>query len=149
MHYSHVENWLENWLLHVFVCACTIWYNSSHPFFNKNAQFCLYFMQKEIEILRARLAVLEAKDQQLRREIQDQDQFIQMQDCELSTLLSWVSLGDLQEIGKALTETSKASQNIPCTLDLPESLKRYVLLYDTLKSCIKTLLYCFLLISVL
>uniref|UniRef100_A0A670HMA3 DISC1 scaffold protein n=1 Tax=Podarcis muralis TaxID=64176 RepID=A0A670HMA3_PODMU len=82
------------------------------------------WIQKEIEILRARLAVLEAKDQQLRREIQDQDQFIQMQDCELSTLLSWVSLGDLQEIGKALTETSKASQNIPCTLDLPESLKR-------------------------
>ncbi|XP_053238486.1 disrupted in schizophrenia 1 protein isoform X4 [Podarcis raffonei] len=81
-------------------------------------------IQKEIEILRARLAVLEAKDQQLRREIQDQDQFIQMQDCELSTLLSWVSLGELQEIGEALTETSKASQNIPCTLDLPESLKR-------------------------
>ncbi|CAI5770539.1 QUALITY PROTEIN: disrupted in schizophrenia 1 [Podarcis lilfordi] len=82
------------------------------------------WIQKEIEILRARLAVLEAKDQQLRREIQDQDQFIQTQDCELSTLLSWVSLGELQEIGKALTETSKASQNIPCTLDLPESLKR-------------------------
>ncbi|XP_033000168.1 disrupted in schizophrenia 1 protein isoform X2 [Lacerta agilis] len=82
------------------------------------------WIQKEIEILRARLAVLEAKDQQLRREIQDQDQFIQMQDCELSTLLSWVSLGELQEIGKALTETSKASHNIPWTLDLPESLKR-------------------------
>nr|XP_034964341.1 LOW QUALITY PROTEIN: disrupted in schizophrenia 1 protein [Zootoca vivipara] len=82
------------------------------------------WIQKEIEILRARLAVLEAKDQQLRREIQDQDQFIQTQDCELSTLLSWVSLGELQEIGKALTETSKASHSIPCTLDLPESLKR-------------------------
>ncbi|XP_066479132.1 disrupted in schizophrenia 1 protein [Tiliqua scincoides] len=82
------------------------------------------WIQKEIEILRARLVVLEAKDQQLRREIEEQDQFLHVQDCELSTLLSWISLEELQTIGKALAETSEASQQIPCTLDFPESIKR-------------------------
>lgn len=89
------------------------------------SNFCFHFTQKEIEILRARLVVLEAKDQQLRREIEEQDQFLHVQDCELSTLLSWISRGELQAIGKALTETSNASRQIPCSLDFPESIKRY------------------------
>ncbi|KAL8185898.1 UNVERIFIED_CONTAM: hypothetical protein K2H54_059612 [Gekko kuhli] len=86
------------------------------------------WIQKEIELLRARLAVLEAKDQQLRREIENQDPAIQLQDSELSTLLSWVSHRELQAIGKALADTLEASHQVPCSLDFPESIKRYLLL---------------------
>ncbi|XP_060098900.1 LOW QUALITY PROTEIN: disrupted in schizophrenia 1 protein [Heteronotia binoei] len=82
------------------------------------------WIQKEIELLRARMAVLEAKDQQLRREIENQDCIIQLQNSELSTLLSWVSHGELQAIGKALADTLEASHQIPCSLDFPESIKR-------------------------
>ena len=49
-------------------------------------------MQKEIEDLRVRLSVLEEKDQQLQREIEEQDRLIQSQDCELTALLGCVSL---------------------------------------------------------
>ncbi|XP_077202447.1 disrupted in schizophrenia 1 protein isoform X3 [Paroedura picta] len=81
-------------------------------------------LQKEIELLKARLAFLEAKDQQLRQEIENQDPLIQMLDSELSTLLSWVSHEELQTIGKSLADTLKASHQIPCSLDFPESIKR-------------------------
>ncbi|XP_063163097.1 disrupted in schizophrenia 1 protein isoform X2 [Candoia aspera] len=82
------------------------------------------WIQKEIEVLKAKLVVLEAKDQQLRIEIQEQDRLIQEQDYELSTLLSWVSLKELQTIGKALADILAASHKIPCRLDFPESVKR-------------------------
>uniref|UniRef100_A0A8B9R7K4 DISC1 scaffold protein n=1 Tax=Anas platyrhynchos TaxID=8839 RepID=A0A8B9R7K4_ANAPL len=74
-------------------------------------RFCS--MQKEIEDLRARLAVLEAKDQQLRREIEEQDRLIQSQDCELTALLGCVSLRELQEISKAVDDTLASSYQIP------------------------------------
>ncbi|XP_075780856.1 disrupted in schizophrenia 1 protein isoform X2 [Pelodiscus sinensis] len=80
-------------------------------------------LQKEIEDLRARLAVLEAKDQQLKRDIEEQDRLIQLQDCELSALLSCVSLRELQEISKALDDTLAASYQIPFSLDLPGTVK--------------------------
>uniref|UniRef100_A0A670Z5T2 DISC1 scaffold protein n=1 Tax=Pseudonaja textilis TaxID=8673 RepID=A0A670Z5T2_PSETE len=73
-------------------------------------------VQKEIEVVRAKLAVLEAKDQQLRIEIQEQDHHIQEQDNELSTLLSWVSLKELQTTGKALADILVASDKIPYSL---------------------------------
>ncbi|XP_058022498.1 disrupted in schizophrenia 1 protein [Ahaetulla prasina] len=82
------------------------------------------WIQKEIEVLRAKLVVLEAKDQQLRIEIQEQDCHIQEQDYELSTLLSWLSLKELQTIGKALADILVASHKIPYRLDFPESVKR-------------------------
>uniref|UniRef100_A0A803SSZ8 DISC1 scaffold protein n=1 Tax=Anolis carolinensis TaxID=28377 RepID=A0A803SSZ8_ANOCA len=82
------------------------------------------WIQREIEVLRARLVVLEAKDQQLRREIHVQDQFLQAQDCELPALLSWVSPRELQAICKDLADTSEASCKIPHSLDFPESIKR-------------------------
>lgn len=82
-------------------------------------------VQKEIEVLRAKLVVLEAKDQELRIEIQEQDRHIQEQDYELSTLLSWVSLKELQTIGKALADILVASHKIPYRLEFPESVKRY------------------------
>ncbi|XP_070590064.1 disrupted in schizophrenia 1 protein [Erythrolamprus reginae] len=82
------------------------------------------WIQKEIEVLRAKLVVLEAKDQQLKTEIQEQDRRIQEQDYELSTLLSWVTLKELQTIGKALADILVASHKIPRRLDFPESVKR-------------------------
>uniref|UniRef100_A0A8C6VPD4 DISC1 scaffold protein n=1 Tax=Naja naja TaxID=35670 RepID=A0A8C6VPD4_NAJNA len=82
------------------------------------------WIQKEIEVVRAKLAVLEAKDQQLRIEIQEQDHHVQEQDYELSALLSWVSLKELQTTGKALADILVASDKIPYRLDFPDSVKR-------------------------
>ncbi|XP_065586465.1 disrupted in schizophrenia 1 protein [Cyrtonyx montezumae] len=80
-------------------------------------------LQKEIEDLRVRLAVLEEKDQQLQREIDQQDRLIQPQDCELTALLGCVSLRELQEISKAVDDTLASSYQIPFTLDLPGTIK--------------------------
>ncbi|NXE26240.1 DISC1 protein, partial [Ardeotis kori] len=81
------------------------------------------WLQKEIEDLRARLAILEAKDQHLRREIEEQDRLIQSQDCELTALLGCVSLRELQEISKAVDDTLASSYQIPFSLDLPGTIK--------------------------
>ncbi|PKU43082.1 disrupted in schizophrenia 1 protein [Limosa lapponica baueri] len=81
------------------------------------------WLQKEIEDLQARLAVLEAKDQQLRREIEEHDRLIQSQDCELTALLGCVSLKELQEISKAVDDTLASSYQIPFSLDLPGTIK--------------------------
>ncbi|OXB58245.1 hypothetical protein ASZ78_001125 [Callipepla squamata] len=83
-------------------------------------------LQKEIEDLRVRLAVLEEKDQQLQREIDQQDRLIQPQDCELTALLGSVSLRELQEISKAVDDTLTSSYQIPFSLDLPGTIKRYL-----------------------
>ncbi|NXC45454.1 DISC1 protein, partial [Penelope pileata] len=80
-------------------------------------------LQKEIEDLRVRLAVLEAKDQQLRREIEEQDRLIQSQDCELTAVLGCISLRELQEISKAVDDTLASSYQIPFSLDLPGTIK--------------------------
>uniref|UniRef100_A0A8C8BNI8 DISC1 scaffold protein n=1 Tax=Otus sunia TaxID=257818 RepID=A0A8C8BNI8_9STRI len=80
-------------------------------------------LQKEIEDLRARLAVLEAKDQQLRKEIEEQDRLIQSPDCELTALLGCISLRELQEISKAVDDTLASSYQIPFSLDLPGTIK--------------------------
>ncbi|NXE47711.1 DISC1 protein, partial [Casuarius casuarius] len=81
------------------------------------------WLQKEIEDLRARLAVLEAKDQQLRREIEEQDRLIQSHNCELTALLGCVSLKELQEISKAVDDTLASSYQISLGLDLPGTIK--------------------------
>ncbi|KAM7061418.1 disrupted in schizophrenia 1 protein isoform 1-T2 [Acridotheres tristis] len=80
-------------------------------------------LQKEIEDLRTRLSVLEGKDQQLRREIEEQDRLIQSQDCELAALLGCISLRELQEISKAVDHTLAFSYRIPFSLDLPGAIK--------------------------
>ncbi|NWV03457.1 DISC1 protein, partial [Ptilonorhynchus violaceus] len=80
-------------------------------------------LQKEIEDLRTRLTILEGKDQQLRREIEEQDRLIQSQDCELAALLGCVSLRELQEINKAVDDTLASSYRIPFSLDLPGAIK--------------------------
>ncbi|XP_068795132.1 disrupted in schizophrenia 1 protein isoform X4 [Struthio camelus] len=81
------------------------------------------WLQNEIEDLRARLATLEAKDQQLRREIEEQDRLIQAHDCELTALVDCVSLRELQEISKAVDDTLASSYQIPFSLDLPGTIK--------------------------
>ncbi|XP_031408282.1 disrupted in schizophrenia 1 protein isoform X2 [Meleagris gallopavo] len=80
-------------------------------------------LQKEIEDIRVRLSVLEEKDQQLQRKIEEQDRLIQSQDCELTTLLGCVSLRELQEISKAVDDTLASSYQIPLSLDLPGTMK--------------------------
>ncbi|NWY38285.1 DISC1 protein, partial [Sylvia atricapilla] len=80
-------------------------------------------LQKEIEDLRTRLAILEGKDQQLRREIEEQDRLIQSQDSELAALLGCISLRELQEISKAVDDTLASSYRIPFSLDLPGAIK--------------------------
>ncbi|NXW56883.1 DISC1 protein, partial [Eurystomus gularis] len=80
-------------------------------------------LQKEIEDLRARLAILESKDQQLRREIEEQDNLIQSQDCELAAFLGCISLKELQEISKAVDDTLASSYQIPFSLELPGTIK--------------------------
>ncbi|XP_066034873.1 disrupted in schizophrenia 1 protein isoform X2 [Chamaea fasciata] len=81
------------------------------------------WLQKEIEDLRTRLAILEGKDQQLRREIEEQDRLIQSQDSELAALLGCISLRELQEISKAVDDTLASSFRIPFSLDLPGAIK--------------------------
>ncbi|NXO68049.1 DISC1 protein, partial [Phainopepla nitens] len=81
------------------------------------------WLQKEIEDLRTRLAILEGKDQQLRREIEEQDRLIQSQDCELTALLGCISSRELQEISKAMDDTLASSCRIPFSLDLPGAIK--------------------------
>lgn len=99
-----------------------------------NLGFCS--IQKEIEDLRTRLAILEGKDQQLRREIEEQDRLIQSQDSELAALLGCISLRELQEISKAVDDTLASSYRIPLSLDLPEAIKRYLNFNLDVESCI-------------
>ncbi|KFP76136.1 Disrupted in schizophrenia 1 protein, partial [Acanthisitta chloris] len=80
-------------------------------------------LQEQIEDLQTRLAILETKDQQLRKEIEEQDGFIQSQDSELAALLGCVSLRELQEISKAVDDTLASSYRIPFSLDLPGTIK--------------------------
>ncbi|NXP29329.1 DISC1 protein, partial [Scytalopus superciliaris] len=80
-------------------------------------------LQKEIEDLRTRLTILEAKDQQLRREIEEQDRLTESQDCDLAALLGCISLRELQEISKAVDDTLGSSYQIPFSLDPPGTIK--------------------------
>ncbi|NWS27312.1 DISC1 protein, partial [Polioptila caerulea] len=95
-----------------------VWATKRNQLFQEKKQ-----LQKEIEDLRTRLAILEGKDQQLRREIEEQDKLIQSQDCELTALLGCISLRELQEISKAVDDTLASSYQIPFNLDLPGAIK--------------------------
>ncbi|NXU53393.1 DISC1 protein, partial [Turnix velox] len=81
------------------------------------------WLQNEIEDLRARLTILETKDQRLKREIEEHDRLIQSQDSELTALLGCISLKELQEISKAMDDTLASSYQIPFSLDLPGTVK--------------------------
>lgn len=88
-------------------------------------------LQKEIEALQARMSVLEAKDQQLSQELEEQKTLFQYQGRDLRPLVAQLSLGQLQEVSKALEETlTSASQPPPFHVEPPEALRRYWRLSD-------------------
>ncbi|XP_027960310.1 disrupted in schizophrenia 1 protein [Eumetopias jubatus] len=80
-------------------------------------------LQKEIEALQARMSVLEAKDQQLRREIEEQEQLLPWQGCDLTALVGGLSLGELQEVSKALHNTLALANQIPLCAEPPETIR--------------------------
>ncbi|XP_032286311.1 disrupted in schizophrenia 1 protein [Phoca vitulina] len=82
-------------------------------------------LQKEIEALQARMSVLEAKDQQLRREIEEQEQLLPWQGCDLTALVGGLSLGELelQEVSKALRDTLALANQIPLCAEPPETIR--------------------------
>uniref|UniRef100_H0X056 DISC1 scaffold protein n=1 Tax=Otolemur garnettii TaxID=30611 RepID=H0X056_OTOGA len=80
-------------------------------------------LQKEIEALQARMSVLEAKDQQLRREIDEQEWQAQWRDCGLNALMGQLSLGQLQEVSQALQDTLASASQIPFCAEPPETIR--------------------------
>ncbi|XP_077024459.1 disrupted in schizophrenia 1 protein [Tamandua tetradactyla] len=80
-------------------------------------------LQKEIEALQARMSVLEAKDQQLRREIEEQEHLIQWPGCEPASLVGRLPLGELQEISKALEDTLTSARQVPFCAESPETIR--------------------------
>uniref|UniRef100_A0AAA9TD50 DISC1 scaffold protein n=2 Tax=Bos TaxID=9903 RepID=A0AAA9TD50_BOVIN len=84
-------------------------------------------LQKEIETLQARMSVLEAKDQQLRREIEEQERLLPWQGCDL---VGGLSLGELQEVTKTLQDTLALAEQIPLHAEPPETIRRKPFLYS-------------------
>ncbi|XP_071075538.1 disrupted in schizophrenia 1 protein isoform X2 [Desmodus rotundus] len=80
-------------------------------------------LQKEIAALQARMSVLEAKDQQLRREIDLQEQLLLWQGCDLSPLMGWLSPGELQEVQEAVQDTLALASQVPLPVGPPESIR--------------------------
>ncbi|KAM8812619.1 LOW QUALITY PROTEIN: disrupted in schizophrenia 1 protein-like [Rhynchonycteris naso] len=94
-------------------------------------------LQKEIEALQARMSVLEAKDQQLRREIDVQEPL--WQGCDLSLLMGRLSLGELPEVAlgelpkvcKAVQDTLALASQIPLPAGPPKTIRS---LQESIKS---------------
>nr|XP_048306147.1 disrupted in schizophrenia 1 protein isoform X2 [Myodes glareolus] len=76
-------------------------------------------LQKEMEALQSRMSALEAREQQLSRELEEQETLLQWQGCDPRPLLAQLSPGQLQEISKALGETAQA----PLHVEPPEALR--------------------------
>ncbi|XP_043333062.1 disrupted in schizophrenia 1 protein isoform X5 [Cervus canadensis] len=87
-------------------------------------------LQKEIETLQARMSVLEAKDQQLRREIEEQERLLPWQGCDL---VGGLSLGELQEVTKTLQDTLALAEQIPLRAEPPETIRRWILYLSTIE----------------
>lgn len=68
------------------------------------------------------MSVLEAKDQQLRREIEEQERLLPWQGCDL---VGGLSLGELQEVTKTLQDTLALAEQIPLHAEPPETIRRY------------------------
>lgn len=71
------------------------------------------------------MSVLEAKDQQLRREIEEKEQQLRWQGCDLTPLVGRLSLGQLREVSKALQDTLASAGQIPFHAEPPETIRRY------------------------
>ncbi|KAK2497343.1 hypothetical protein MC885_005037 [Smutsia gigantea] len=82
-------------------------------------------LQKEIKALQARMSVLEAEDEQLRREMDEQEPQLLWQGCDLTSLVQRLSLGELQGLSEALHGTLASASQIPLQAEPPETLRRY------------------------
>ncbi|EGW03345.1 Disrupted in schizophrenia 1-like [Cricetulus griseus] len=80
-------------------------------------------LQKEIEALQSRMSALEAKEQQLSQELEDQETLLQWQGCDLMPLVAQLSPGQLQEVSKALGETLTSASQAPFCVEPPETLR--------------------------
>ncbi|XP_073097389.1 disrupted in schizophrenia 1 protein-like [Manis javanica] len=78
-------------------------------------------LQKEIEALQARMSVLEAEDQQLRREIDEQEPQLLWQGCDLTFLVQRLSLGELQGLSEGLHNTLALASQITLQAEPPET----------------------------
>ncbi|VCW81184.1 unnamed protein product, partial [Gulo gulo] len=79
-------------------------------------------LQKEIEALQARMSMLEAKDQQLRRDMEEQELLLRWEDCDLPALVCGLSPGELREVSEALRDTLALASQIPLRAEPPETL---------------------------
>lgn len=71
------------------------------------------------------MSVLEAKDQQLKREIEEQEHLLRWEDCDLPALVCGLSPGELREVSEALRDTLALASQIPLRAEPPETLTRY------------------------
>lgn len=78
-----------------------------------------------MEALQSRMSALKAKEQQLSRELEEQETLLQGQGCDLMPLVAQLSPGQLQEISKALGETLTSAAQAPLCVEPPEALRRY------------------------
>jgi disrupted in schizophrenia 1 protein len=71
------------------------------------------------------MSVLEAKDQQLRREMEEFELQLQWQSCNLMPLMARLSPGQLQEASQATRDTLASARQVPFFVEPPETIKRY------------------------
>ncbi|KAK1328011.1 hypothetical protein QTO34_012433 [Cnephaeus nilssonii] len=80
-------------------------------------------LQEEMEALQARMSVLAARDQQLRREMDLQQQLLRWQDCDLRPLLDGLTPGELQEVHQAARDALALAGQIPLPAGPPETIR--------------------------
>ncbi|XP_057609334.1 disrupted in schizophrenia 1 protein [Chionomys nivalis] len=80
-------------------------------------------LQKEMEALQSRMSELEVKEQQLSRELEEQETLLRWQGCDLMPLVAQLSPGQLQEISKALGEMLTSAAQAPLRVEPPEALR--------------------------
>ncbi|XP_075398892.1 LOW QUALITY PROTEIN: disrupted in schizophrenia 1 protein [Tenrec ecaudatus] len=80
-------------------------------------------LQEEIKALQARMSMLEAKDEQLKRELEEQEQLLSWPGCELAALASTLSLDELQKMGRALDDTLASANQVLYRVETPESIR--------------------------
>uniref|UniRef100_A0A8C9PR27 DISC1 scaffold protein n=1 Tax=Spermophilus dauricus TaxID=99837 RepID=A0A8C9PR27_SPEDA len=86
-------------------------------------QLCpLGSLQKEMEALQTRLSVLEAEDQRLGRELEEQEQLLWWQGWGLMELMARLPLGQLQALGKALQDTLTTAGQLHFQAEPPEDI---------------------------
>ncbi|XP_048656325.1 disrupted in schizophrenia 1 protein isoform X1 [Marmota marmota marmota] len=79
-------------------------------------------LQKEMEALQTRLSVLEAEDQRLGRELEEQEQLLRGQGCGVTEPMARLPLGQLQALGKALQDMLAAAGRLHFQAEPPEDI---------------------------